>query len=180
MPLFQYLMQHPLQLLVLDTTVVCHYFHPVHIKFTSLFLANKKYCFNVNDLHSYVLLLKHYLKKGLKNSGQNGTQSLTSAMLVQCSASSAFRPTGSWSLGGSMISLQIMDIRILRWLYILFHKGLNMTSAKIIFPLANVYPIALGIRSIIKTYSVRLHTEDSCRTQMLLLWQLLIEIGLFF
>ena len=42
--------------------------------------------------------------------------------------------------------------------------------------MANVYHIVLGIRSIIKTYSVRLHTKDCFRTQMLLLWQLWIEM----
>ena len=69
----------------------------------------------------------------------------------------------------------------LRWLYALFYKGLNITSAWIIFPLANVYHKALGRRSIIKTYSVRLHVDDSFRNLMLLLWQLLIELlGLFF
>ena len=49
---------------------------------------------------------------------------------------------------------------------------------RIIFSLANVYHIELGIRSTIKTYSVnvRLHMEDSLRTSMLLLWQLLIEM----
>ena len=31
------------------------------------------------------------------------------------------------------------------------------------FPLANVYHLVLGRRSIIKTSSVRLHMEDSCR-----------------
>ena len=36
--------------------------------------------------------------------------------------------------------------------------------------------IALGWRSIIKSYSVRLHIEDFSRTLMLLLWQLLIEM----
>ena len=46
----------------------------------------------------------------------------------------------------------------------------------IIFSLASVYHIELGIRSTIKTYSVRLHMEDSLRTQMLLLWQLQIEM----
>ena len=35
--------------------------------------------------------------------------------------------------------------------------------------------MAFGRRSIIKTYSVRLHMEDSLRRQMLLLWPLLIE-----
>ena len=52
----------------------------------------------------------------------------------------------------------------------------------IIFPSAlNVYHIALGRRSIIKTYSVRLHMEDSFRTQILLPWQLLVDmLGLFF
>ena len=44
------------------------------------------------------------------------------------------------------------------------YKGLNITSEYITFPLANVYDIALGRRSIIKTYSVRLHMEDSFRT----------------
>ena len=39
-----------------------------------------------------------------------------------------------------------------------YHIGINN------FPLANVYHIALGRRSIIKTYSVRLHTEDSFKT----------------
>ena len=43
------------------------------------------------------------------------------------------------------------------------------------FPLANVYHMAFGRRSIIKTYSVRLHMEDSFRRQMLLLWPLLVE-----
>jgi len=63
----------------------------------------------------------------------------------------------------------------------LVYKGLNITYVKMIFPLANVYHIAVGIKSIIKTYSVRLHMEDSFRTQMSLLWQLLIEIlGLLF
>lgn len=47
--------------------------------------------------------------------------------------------------------------------------------------MANVYHIALGRRSIIKTYSLGLRLEDSFRTLMLLLWQLLIEmLGLFF
>ena len=55
-------------------------------------------------------------------------------------------------------------VKTLRWLYILFYKGFNVRSALITFPLANVYHIALGIRSIIKTYSVRLHMEDSFRT----------------
>ena len=32
------------------------------------------------------------------------------------------------------------------------------------FPLADVYHIPLGRRSIIQTYSVRLHMEDSFRT----------------
>ena len=44
------------------------------------------------------------------------------------------------------------------------------------FPLADVYHIPLGRRSIIQTYSVRLHMEDSFRTYPLLLWQLLIEM----
>ena len=34
------------------------------------------------------------------------------------------------------------------------------------FPLANVYHIALGRRSIIKTYSVRLHMEDSFKKNL--------------
>ena len=56
-----------------------------------------------------------------------------------------------------------------------------MTSAYIMFPLANVYHIALARTSIIKTYIVRLHMEDSFKTLMLLPWQLLIEmLGLFF
>ena len=72
-------------------------------------------------------------------------------------------------------------VKTLRWLYILFYKGFNVRSALITFPLANVFHIALGIRSLIKTYSVRLHMEDSFRTQMLLPWQLLIEmLALFF
>ena len=41
--------------------------------------------------------------------------------------------------------------------------------------MANVYHIALVIWSMIKTYSVRLHMKDSFRTQMLLLWQLLMK-----
>ena len=44
------------------------------------------------------------------------------------------------------------------------YKGLNITSALIIFWLANLYHIAFSRRSIIKTYSVRLHMEDSFRT----------------
>ena len=64
---------------------------------------------------------------------------------------------------------------LLRWLCILFYKGLNITSAIPIFPLANVYHIALGIRSI-KPNSIRLHIEDPFITQMPLIWQLLIEI----
>ena len=43
------------------------------------------------------------------------------------------------------------------------------------FPLANVYHMAFGRRSIMKTYSVRLHMENSFRRQMLLPWPLLIE-----
>ena len=40
--------------------------------------------------------------------------------------------------------------------------------------------IALGWRSMMTSYSVRLHIEDSLRTLMLFLWQLLIEmLGLF-
>ena len=48
----------------------------------------------------------------------------------------------------------------------LCYKGLNITYAKMIFPLPNVYHIAVGIKSIIKTYGVRLRMEDSFRTQM--------------
>ena len=40
----------------------------------------------------------------------NGTRTLISAMPVQCSTSSAVRPTGGWSLCESMISPQIVDI----------------------------------------------------------------------
>ena len=36
------------------------------------------------------------------------------------------------------------------------------------FSFSKCFSIALGRRSIIKTYNVRLHTEDSFRTQMLL------------
>ena len=43
------------------------------------------------------------------------------------------------------------------------------------FSVASVYHIAFGIRSILNTYSVRLNMEDSFRTQMSFLWQLLIE-----
>ena len=46
------------------------------------------------------------------------------------------------------------------------YKGLNITSALIIFWLANIYHIAFSKRSIIKTYSVRLHMEDSFRTYL--------------
>jgi len=43
------------------------------------------------------------------------------------------------------------------------------------------YHIALGRRSIMKTYSVRVHMEDSFRTEKLSLWQLLMEtLDLFF
>ena len=52
----------------------------------------------------------------------------------------------------------------LRCLYILFYKGLNTTSAYIIFPSTNVYHMALGRRSIIKTYIIRIHMENSFRT----------------
>ena len=38
--------------------------------------------FNVNDLSSFAMILKQKRKKGLKNSGLNGTGILTSAMLV--------------------------------------------------------------------------------------------------
>lgn len=34
----------------------------------------------------------------------------------------------------------------LRWLYIVFYRCLNIASAKVIFPLENVYLIALGRR----------------------------------
>ena len=52
---------------------------------------------------------------------------------------------------------------------------------KIFFPFANVYHIALGIRSVIKSYSVRLHMENAFRSLLLLPWQLLIEmLGLLF
>ena len=44
------------------------------------------------------------------------------------------------------------------------------------FSVGKCYHVALGRRSITKTCSVRLHLEDSFRTQMLLLWQLLIEM----
>ena len=71
-------------------------------------------------------------------------------------------------------------VKTLMWLYILFYKRFNVRSALITFPLANVFHIALGIRSLIKTYSVRLHMEDSFRTQMLLLWQLPIEMPVLF
>ena len=47
-----------------------------------------------------------------------------------------------------------------------FYKGLTITSVEIIFPLANVYLIALGMRSITKTYCVRLQMKDYLRTQM--------------
>ena len=40
--------------------------------------------------------------------------------------------------------------------------------------------MALSMRSIIKTYSVRLHMEDSLRNSILLLWQLLMEMLLLF
>ena len=43
-------------------------------------------------------------------------------------------------------------------------KALDITYAKIISPFANVYPIALGRRSVIKTFSLRLRMEDSYRT----------------
>ena len=56
------------------------------------------------------------------------------------------------------------DFRSLRWLYIVFFKGLDITTASIIFPLANVYHIVLGRRSKIKSYSLGLHVEDSFRT----------------
>ena len=68
----------------------------------------------------------------------------------------------------------------LRWLYVVFHKALDITYAEIISPLANVYDIALGRRSIMETYSLGLRMEDSFRTYMLLLWQLLIEMPSFF
>ena len=66
-----------------------------------------------------------------------------------------------------------------RWLYIIFYKGLYITRTFFFWQmLAN--HMAHGRRSIIKTYSFRLHIEDSIRTLMLLLWQLLIEmLGLF-
>ena len=44
------------------------------------------------------------------------------------------------------------------------------------FSVGKCYHVALSRRSITKTCSVRLHLEDSFRTQMLLLWQLLIEM----
>lgn len=47
-------------------------------------------------------------------------------------------------------------------------------------PLVNVYHMALSMRSIIKTYSVRLHMEDSLRNSILLLWQLLMEMLFLF
>ena len=46
--------------------------------------------------------------------------------------------------------------------------------------MANVYHIVPGIRTILRTHSDRQHVEDSFRSQMLLLWQLLVEmLGLF-
>ena len=61
----------------------------------------------------------------------------------------------------------------------LFYKGLNITSALIIFAFV-VKCFALGRSSKIKPYSVRLQMEDSFTSQMLLLWQLLLEmLGLF-
>jgi len=64
----------------------------------------------------------------------------------------------------------------LRWLYIPFYV-MCINNVFRWQMLAN--HIALGWRSII-SYSVRLHTEDSFRTLMLFLWQLLREmVGLF-
>ena len=67
-------------------------------------------------------------------------------------------------LGCLFEDLFIFYYAYLRWLYVVFYKGLNMTSACIIFPMANVYHIALGRRYLIKTYSIRLQMEDSFRT----------------
>lgn len=59
---------------------------------------------------------------------------------------------------------------IVQWrrLHILFTKGLNITSALIIFWLANIYHIAFSRRSIIITYCIRLqcHMEDSFRAYL--------------
>ena len=52
-------------------------------------------------------------ESGLKNSSLNRTWTLPSAMPVQYLTSWTIRPTGSWSLCGSMISLRIVDICVL-------------------------------------------------------------------
>ena len=54
-----------------------------------------------------------------------------------------------------LLCVHVVVKTLIRWFYILFYKGLNVRSALITFPLANVFHIALGIRSIIKTYRVR-------------------------
>ena len=59
-----------------------------------------------NDLYSFAMLREQWQKKGL-----NGTQTLTSVMLAQCSTSWAISPTGCWSLCWSMMSLFVMDIQ---------------------------------------------------------------------
>ena len=80
-----------------------------------------------------------------------------------------------------LVRMSIPFTPLRRWLYILFFKGLNFTCMciNILFWQMLANHRALGRRSIITSYSVRLHI-DSFRTLMLFLWQLLIEtLGLF-
>ena len=53
----------------------------------SKFAKTAKNNLNVNDRRSYVMLFEQLRKKGLKNSGLNGTRIPNSAMPMQCSTS---------------------------------------------------------------------------------------------
>jgi len=82
----------------------CNRHHKIPLELLKQTKSSKDTTFSEHDPPSY----DRYLSSSKK--GRNRIQTLTSAMLVQCTESWALKPTGSWPLWGSMISPYKMHI----------------------------------------------------------------------